>query len=253
MSKPLVVGNKINNPIEKLSITNSFGNPSLPVKVWQQEARKALKAKSKNQVLGISVYGTSEENTTLKELADDYAKTAKLATDAGAQYIEANVACPNVSGAENPFLYKDADSVYEIAKQIKAKIKKTPLVLKIGYFENYKDLLNVLKKSKGLFEGISAINTIQKTVIDKKGKPALPGRDVSGVCGVIIKDYALETVKNLKKAQKDLKMNFEIIGVGGVMTAKDVSDFLKAGADHVHSATAVMFNPYLSNDFIQTV
>ena len=48
-------------------------------------------------------------------------------------------------------------------------------------------------------------------------------------------------------------MNFEIIGVGGVMTAKDVSDFLKAGADHVHSATAVMFNPYLSNDFIQTV
>ena len=47
LSKPLVVGNKINNPIEKLSITNSFGNPSLPVKVWQQEARKEQKVKTK--------------------------------------------------------------------------------------------------------------------------------------------------------------------------------------------------------------
>lgn len=251
-NKPLVVENKVNGPTETLSITNSFGNPSLSPGEWQQEAKKSLKAKAPGQLFGISVYGTSEENTTLTELADDYAKTAQMAKTAGAQFIEANLACPNVSGSENPFLYKDANAVATIAKAIKAKIGKTPLILKIGYFDDYKNLLEVLKKTKGNFEAISAINTIQKKVIDSKGKPALPGRDVSGVCGAAIKPYAIQTVKNLKKAQKDLKMKFEIIGVGGVMTPKDVRDFLKAGADHVHSATAVMFNAYLNYDFLNS-
>src|SRR3990167_2415628 len=110
-TKPLVVENKVNGPIETLSITNSFGNPSLSPKQWQSEAKKALKAKKPGQLFGISVYGTSGQNTTIEELADDYAKTAKMAKDAGAQFVEANLACPNVSGSENPFLYKDADSV----------------------------------------------------------------------------------------------------------------------------------------------
>lgn len=246
-AKPLVVGTKINNPVQKLSITNSFGNPSLDPKVWAKEAQKTLKIKRSGQLFGISVYGTSEENTTLDELAADYAKVAKIAKRAGAQFVEVNLACPNVSGSENPFLYKDAMAVAIIARRIKKEIGKTPLILKIGYFENYKALLSVLKKAKGNFEAVSAINTIQKKVVDKRGKPALPERDVSGVCGYIIKDFGIDMVKKLKKAQKELNLNFEIIGVGGVMTPKDVRDYLRAGADHVHSATAVMWNPYLAH------
>lgn len=250
---PIIVENKVNGKVEDLTITNSFGNPSLAPTVWQKEAKKALKDKKSTQVFGISVYGTSSATTSIEQLAADYARCARMAKAAGAQYVEANLACPNVSGSENPYLYKDANSVAIIAKAMKKNLRTTPLVLKIGYFENYKNLLEVLQKSKGLFEGISAINTIQKIVVDSKGKPALPGRDVSGVCGAQIKKYALKTVKDLKKAQKDLKMKFEIIGVGGVMTPKDVNDFLKAGADHVHSATAVMFNPYLNYEFLQSV
>ena len=75
----------------------------------------------------------------------------------------------------------------------------------------------------------------------------MPGRDVSGVCGFAIKDYGIKTVKNLKKARKELKTNFEIIGVGGVMAPQDVVTYLQAGADHVHSATAIMWNPYLAH------
>lgn len=247
-SKPLIVETKINDTIENLSITNSFGNPCKDPKVWAKEAAKTRKATKSGQLFGVSVYGTSEEGMTLEELAEDYAKTAALAKKAGAMFIEANLACPNVSGAENPFLYKDAKAVSQICKKIKAKIGKTPLVLKIGYFESYKELLTVLRESKGHFEAVSAINTIQKKVVDKKGKPALPGREVSGICGKMIKVYGIKMVKNLKKAQRELNLNFEIIGVGGVMTPKDVHDYLNAGANHVHSATAVMFNPYLAYD-----
>lgn len=250
-NKPIIVEAKINNPVEKLSITNSFGNPCFDKEEWMAEGKKTRKATARGQLFGISVYGTSHEGTTLEQLADDYAKTAKMAKQAGAQFIEANLACPNVSGAENPFLYKDAKAVGLIARKIKKQIGKIPLILKVGYFDSYKNLTEVLKAAKGNFEAISAINTIQKEVINSKGKHALPGRDVSGVCGAIIKEFGINTVKKLKKAQKDLKMKFEIIGVGGVMTPKDVDDYLKAGANHVHSATAIMFNPYLAYDYSQ--
>lgn len=245
-AKPLVVQTKINAKVESLSITNSFGNPSLPPKVWQKEAQKALKIRGEGQLFGMSVYGTSGEDTTLEKLAADYAKVAKIARDAGAQFVEANLACPNVSGSENPFLYKDAKSVLVIARAIKAKVGKTPLILKIGYFQDFKNLLDVLLKSKGYFEAVSAINTIQKKVVDEKGRQALTGREFSGVCGRLIKKYGVKMVKDLVKAKKELNLQFEIIGVGGVMTPKDANDYLRAGANHVHSATAVMFNPYLA-------
>lgn len=230
----------------KLSISNSFGNPCFDIKEWVAEAKKSKRAIRSGQIFGISVYGTAEENTKLEQLAADYAKTAKIAKQAKPDFIEINLACPNVKGSENPNIYKDPIAVSAITEATKKAIGKTPLVLKVGYYDSYKNLLEVLKPIKGKFEGIAAINTISRKVTDKNGKQILPGRDESGVCGYAIKDFGVETVKKLKKAQKDLKMKFEIIGVGGVMTSKDVMDYLKAGANHVQSATAIMFNPYLA-------
>lgn len=246
--KPIVGSQDGRVNIAKLSITNSFGNPCRSPKVWMDETRKTRNAIKSGQIFGVSVYGTAQENMSLEELADDYAKTARMAKQAGAMFIEANLACPNVKGAENPFLYKDAEAVGKIAKAIKKQIGKTPLLLKIGYFDKYQNLLATLKAAKGNFDGVSAINTISKKIINKKGKQALPGREVSGVCGFAIKRYGIKMVKDLVKAQKQLGLKFEIIGVGGAMTAKDITDYLKAGANHVQSATAVMWNPYLAHE-----
>lgn len=251
IENPLVASTKSHKPLSKISITNSFGNPSYSPKEWMAQATKAKKGIHNGQLFGVSVYGTSKKNTTIQQLAADYAKTAQMAKKAGAMFIEANLACPNVSGSENPFLYKDERSVAKIAKEIKKKIGNTPLLLKIGYFEKYEDLIAVLKATRGNFEGVSAINTISKKIIKKDGKQALPGRDVSGVCGYAIKDFGIKTVKNLYRARIELKMKFEIVGVGGAMTTRDIVDYLKAGANHVHLATAAMWNPYIAFEFNQ--
>lgn len=110
-------------------------------------------------------------------------------------------------------------------------------------------MVDVLNEIHGVFEAISAINTISKRVVNARGKQALPGRDVSGVCGAAIRPFGIATVKNLVKARKKLGLDFEIIGTGGVMQAKDVLAYLDAGANHVHTATAAMFNPYLAYEF----
>jgi len=249
--KKIVGDSDFPQDVTKMTVSNSFGNPCFDPNVWLAEAKKSKKAIKKGQTFGISVYGTAEESTSLEQLAADYAKTAKLAQQAKPDFIEINLACPNVKGAENPNIYKDVMAVKAITEATKKAIGKTPLVLKVGYYDSYKNLLEVLKPIKGKFEAVAAINTISKTIVDKNGKQALPGRDESGVCGFAIKDYGIETVKNLVKAKKDLKVKFEIIGVGGVMTPKDVTDYLKAGANHVQSVTAIMWNPYLAYELQQ--
>lgn len=236
-------------PITKLSITNSFGNPCFAPSVWMKEVRKEQKAMSPGQLLIVSVYGTQKEGMDLDDLANDYAKAALLAKKAGAKAIEINLSCPNVLGDEDPNIYASPTSTSIITQTVKKAIGKTPLILKVGYYDSFRKMVDVLNEIRGVFEAISAINTISKRVVTKNGKQALPGRDVSGVCGAAIKPFGIETVRNLVKARRKLGLDFEIIGTGGVMQTRDVLDYLKAGANHVHTATAAMWNPYLAYEF----
>lgn len=249
---PLVGTTNTNVSLAKLSITNSFGNPCPSPRVWTREVRKEVKAMRPGQLLIVSVYGTHREGMNLKDLAADYAKAALLAKKAGAKAIEINLSCPNVLGDEDPNIYASPTSTSIITRTVKKAIGKTPLILKVGYYDSFRKMVDVLNEIHGVFEAISAINTISKRVVNARGKQALPGRDVSGVCGAAIKPFGIATVKNLVRARKKLGLDFAIIGTGGVMTPKDVFDYLKAGAQHVHTATAAMWNPYLAYEFAHT-
>ncbi len=207
---------------------------------------------SPGQLLIVSVYGTHKKGMSLRELAEDYAKAARFAKKAGAQAIEINLSCPNVLGDEDPNIYTSPVSSATISSVVKQAIGTTPLILKVGYYDSFQRLLDVLSETKGTFDAISAINTISKKVVDKKGNQALPGRDVSGLCGAAIKPFGLETVRRLVRARKKLGLDFEIIGTGGVMQPKDVFEYLDAGANHVHIATAAMFHPFLAYEFAKT-
>jgi dihydroorotate dehydrogenase (NAD+) catalytic subunit len=245
-----VVGHTtLNQPVENLSITNSFGNPSPDPTDWVEEVKKEKSAMPNGQLLIVSVYGTHKKGMSLQDLANDYAKAAVMAKEAGAPVIEINLSCPNVLGDEDPNIYMSPVSSATISKTVKMAIGSTPLILKVGYYDSYQKMTDVLKALDGSFDAISSINTISKKVVNEKGEQALPGRDVSGLCGAAIKPFGLETVQNLVNAKKDLGLDFEIIGTGGVMKPEDVNDYLNAGANHVHTATAAMFNPFLAYEF----
>src|SRR3989344_9294715 len=67
--KPIVVEIEVNDKIENLSVTNSFGNPCKKPKEWIREGTKTRKATKPGQLFGISVYGTAEEGMSLEKLA----------------------------------------------------------------------------------------------------------------------------------------------------------------------------------------
>ena len=237
-----------NNYSEPLNITNSFGVPSKDPEVWQEDVKKAISYAGLGQVLVLSFMGTVKENQTPDEFVADYALAARLAYETKAKVLETNLSCPNI-GNEGLVCY-NLEMTEKVCKAIRAEIGDTPLVLKVGYYKNDEDIKKIVEIASKYAQSISAINTIQTEIVDKKGMQALPGkmRARSGVCGASIKWAGLEMVRKFKKAVKDLGVDLKIDGVGGVTKPENYFEYIEAGADAVMSATGAMWNPNLAKE-----
>ncbi len=247
-AKPQLGTIDTDKPLDKLSITNSFGNPSRGPDFWVDDLKKAVQAQGKGQLLIMSVVGTIKEGGSADDYYDDFAAAAELAASTGVEAIELNLSCPNVA-TEGVLCYTH-DAVVSICKKTRERIGDLPLVAKFGYFsEEQQELLEtIITDIAPYISAISSINTISAPVVDENGEQALPGpnRLNSGVCGAGIKWAGLDMVKRLDAIRKKLGLSYEIIGVGGVMSAGDFAEYRAAGADAVQSATAAMWNPGLA-------
>ncbi len=233
---------------KSLSITNSFGVPSFDPEFWQKDIAQVLKDMRPGQILVGAFQGTKKTGQNIKEYISDFSSTAKMLKKSGVKAIEVNLSCPN-EGTDNLLCYDTEHSV-KVVKVIKKEIKNTPLIIKIGYFEDENALENFVKKIAPIVQGISAINTISAKIIDENGDQALPGKErlQSGVCGHAIKWAGLDMVKKLKRLREKFGYSYTIIGVGGVTIPDDFFEYRSAGADIVMSATGAMWNPYLARD-----
>ncbi|HUD05978.1 MAG TPA: hypothetical protein VMR18_03655 [Candidatus Saccharimonadales bacterium] len=235
-------------PVKEISITNSFGNPCRGPKFWVPDLKKAISCQGDGQLLIMSVVGTIQEGFGQEDYYGDFANTAELALKSGVSAIELNLSCPNVA-SEGVLCYTH-DAVVSICKKTKEKIGNMPLIAKLGYFSNEQtDLLgSILKDTSEFISAVASINTISAPIVDDKGQQALPGpnRLKSGVCGAGVKWAGLDMVKRLSSLRDKLGLKYEIVGVGGVMSEQDFSEYRLAGADIVQSATGAMWNPRLA-------
>ncbi len=240
-----------NNYSEPLSITNSFGVPSKDASVWQEDVKEAISYAGKDQVLVLSFMGTVREDQTPDEFVADWALAAKQAKETGAKILEANLSCPNI-GNEGLVCY-NLEMTEKVCAAIRAEIGDTPLILKVGYYQNDEDIKKLVEICGNYAQAISSINTIQVEVVDHDGNQALPGKNRlrSGVCGASIKWAGLEMVRRLKSKVKSQKSKIKIIGVGGVTKPEDYFEYIEAGADAVMSATGAMWNPELAQEIKQ--
>ncbi len=244
-----VVGHPITHksPIE-YSITNSFGNPSRGPSYWVKDLKEAHTYQAPGQLLIASVVGTIQAGFSDEDYYDDFARAAEMAASSGVEAIEINLSCPNV--ASEGILCYTPSAVLATTKKVKAKIGALPLIVKFGYFSPEQEdlLVKIVKDIAPYIAAISAINTIPAPIVNEKGDPALPGpnRLIAGVCGASIKWAGLDMVKRLNDIRKKLSLDYEIVGVGGVMTPADFKEYRVAGADLVQSATGAMWNPKLA-------
>lgn len=248
LNQAVFTRHRIEEITNKVAISNSFGNGCLEPIVVMQDIAFAKNSLVEGQLLIVSVYG---EGDSLSLMSQDFAAAALMAKEAGADVIELNFSCPNLMKSGEP-LYWSIDHVSQITTFVVKCVGDIPVVLKLGLIHEHKLLFKLLiSAAQAGARGISAINSISMRVLDKNHLPAFGKRIYSGVSGYPIRQLALQCVKELVQINQTEKLNLVILGMGGITMPEHFNEFLNSGADIALSATGMMWNPYLANQFHQ--
>ncbi|MBQ2265909.1 MAG: dihydroorotate dehydrogenase, partial [Clostridia bacterium] len=157
---------------------------------------------------------------------DDYVYTCeKLNGEDQIGWFEVNISCPNVHGGGLAF-GTSAQNAAAVTKAVK-KVTDKPVIIKLS--PNVTDITEIAKacESEGA-DGISLINTLLGMKIDLKTKKPVVANKMGGFSGPAIKPVAVRMVYQVYEAVK-----IPIVGMGGIMTAEDVIEFMLAGATAV--------------------
>lgn len=172
----------------------------------------------------------------------DYERIAERLSDTDVDMIELNISCPNVKSGGMAFgvLPKSVEEVTAAAK----KHCKKPLIVKLS--PNVADIAdNARAAEQGGADAISLINTITGMAVDLASRRPVLDNVTGGLSGPCVKPVALRMVRQVYKAVK-----LPVIGIGGIMTARDVLEFILCGATAVEVGTANMCDPLASLNIV---
>lgn len=174
----------------------------------------------------------------------DYVDTVRL-LDSEPQigWFEINISCPNVHGGGLAF-GTDPRNAAAVTKAVKGATKK-PVIIKLS--PNVTDITEIAKacESEGA-DGLSLINTLLGMRIDlNRRKPVLANK-TGGFSGPAVKPVAVRMVYQVYDAVK-----IPIVGMGGIMNAEDVLEFMLAGATAVEVGAANLIEPFACKKIIE--
>lgn len=173
---------------------------------------------------------------------DDYVEGAKLLDDKDFDIIELNISCPNVKHGGMAFGIK-SEVARDVVRSVRKATKK-PLIVKLS--PNAEDIVEMAKvcEEEGA-DGISLVNTFKAMAIDIKNKKPVFDNVTAGLSGPAIKPIALRMVYEVCKA-----VSIPVVGMGGIMNAGDVIEFIMAGATCVQIGTANFTDPKIGEKII---
>ncbi len=170
---------------------------------------------------------------------DEYgAVAAGLKGVDGVAALEVNISCPNVEQGGMAF---GTDPL--VAAQVTERVLKEtdkPVIVKLS--PNVTDIRVVAKAvEQAGAHALSLINTLTGMTIDvEKSRPILANGS-GGLSGPAIRPVAVHMVCQVVRTVK-----IPVIGMGGIMEARDALEFLIAGAQAVQVGTASFVNPTAS-------
>ncbi|HEY4485371.1 MAG TPA: dihydroorotate dehydrogenase, partial [Nitrospiria bacterium] len=150
--------------LREISITNSFGVPSRNPSIWQEDVQRARGFLGKGQVLVVSTLGSAEYYPDAPSFIKDFAQSAALAREAGADIVELDLSCPNSNAAEG-MIYLDPIFSSAISKAAKMELGDVPLFIKLGNFWKRDQFEAVIRANAPHVQGIVGINTVKMTVL----------------------------------------------------------------------------------------
>ena len=220
----------------------AFGMPSKGPDVWRKDIEETRRQLPKGKLLSVSVVATVQEGWGEDDLANDYAQCARWALDSGADAIETNFSCPNVSTCDGQ-LYQDHAGAARVAARVRDAIGgQVPYLLKIGHIRTKDEARRLIEAVHPHIDALAMTNSVATTVIGADGTHLFDG-EKRGICGTGILEASLTQCALVKGILASGNYGLEIVGVGGVATAHDVERYLGSGAHAVHIASTAMVQP----------
>ena len=197
------------------------------------ETFRRLKKAYPGKLILASVMGQDEK---------EWGLLARMCEDNGADAVELNFSCPNMSEGG---LGSDIGQVPELVERFTASAKRScsiPVLAKLT--PNVKLMAPAAEAAqRGGADGIAAINTI-KSIIGVNphtyiSSPAVHGRSaVGGYSGNAVKPIALRFIAEL--AADPVLSGMHLSAMGGIETWQDALEFILLGAQSLQVTTAVM-------------
>ena len=197
------------------------------------EIFKRLKTEFPNKFLLVSIMGRDE---------DEWAYLAKESEKAGADALELNFSCPNMTKDGTGSDVGQIPELVEKYTRAVTSVVKIPVIAKLTPNVVAMSPAGIAAK-KGGAKGIAAINTIKSitelNMVEKVYSCKKVDKfSVGGLSGQAVKPIALRFIAEL--AQNEELKDMHISAMGGIYNYEDALMFLSLGAGSVQITTAVM-------------
>ena len=166
----------------------------------------------------------------------EYIEVAQKLSDIEAvDAVELNISCPNVKQGGIVFGTEPC-AASEVVSSVR-KVLNKPLIVKLT--PNVTDITVMARAvEEAGADVISCVNTLTGMAVDIEKRRLHLANGTGGLSGPAIKPVALRMVYQVVRAVK-----VPVIGIGGIMNAKDALEFLLVGATAVQVGTANLVNP----------
>ncbi len=169
----------------------------------------------------------------------EYAEViGRLDACAAVSAYELNISCPNIECPDR-LIAQDPALTRETVTRARRATRK-PVIVKLS--PNVRDITEIaVAAEEAGADALSLINTLIGMAVDVTTRRSVLGNVTGGLSGPAIKPIALRMVWEVAR-----KVRIPVIGMGGIMTARDAIEFLIAGASAVAVGTANFVNPAAS-------
>lgn len=161
----------------------------------------------------------------------------------GVHGLEVNISCPNVEKGGMAF-GTDPVSSARVTEAVAAKSDK-PVIVKLS-----PNVTDIRVPAKAVEEAgaaaVSLINTITGMVVDVETRRPKLGNITGGLSGPAIRPVAVRMVYEVART-----VDIPVIGIGGIVTARDALEFLIAGARAVEVGTANFMDPLAAPKIVE--
>jgi dihydroorotate dehydrogenase (NAD+) catalytic subunit len=214
---------------------NAIGLENIGVEIFIREKLPLLE--SVTTPVFANIYGK-----TVEEYAEIAARLNDVEKVAG---VEVNISCPNVTAGGVAFGV-DPEMAASVVRAVKEKTSK-PVIVKLS--PNVTDVVVIARSAEEAgADAVSLINTITGMVIDIEKRVPVLANITGGLSGPAIRPVAVRMVWQVARA-----VRIPVIGIGGIMCARDALEFIIAGATAVQVGTANFVNPRATMEIIDGI